>query len=292
MRLVITQSTARVDAMRRRLAERGHDSLLLPFSTITDSPSAPDPATLRTMIAAHDRIVPVSPTAIERMLAACADLPRNASSDACSDARSDLRSDSMPAPSSTGAADAWAWPPHARLAVVGPGSLRALADGLSCAVLADVIHPVGAPFDADHLIMQPGLRDCAGLRVLVLRGETGSERWIDVLRQRGAIVTVLGLYRNTPVEPGVGQRQALHAWLASHSAGGAPPVCWLFSQAAVAIRCCAWLRATGQSALPDGHRALAIHPRIARTLADQGWRHVSLIEPGEASLLAAIESCG
>ncbi|MFT4101289.1 MAG: uroporphyrinogen-III synthase [Burkholderiaceae bacterium] len=264
MRLVITQSTARIAALRARLAERGHDSLLLPFSTITDSPSAPDPLALRAAIAAHDRVVPVSPTAVERMLAACVD----AGSGRCD------------------------WPPRARLAVVGPGSLRALAADLPPSVLAEVIHPASAPFDADRLIDEPALRDCAGLRVLVLRGETGSDGWIDTLRRRGAIVTVLSLYRNAPLEPGADGLGALREWLARAPADGAPAVCWLFNQTAIAVRCCAWLRVTGQSALADRHRALAIHPRIVQALSGQGWRQVSLIEPGEASLLAAIESSG
>ncbi|MFT3804202.1 MAG: uroporphyrinogen-III synthase [Burkholderiaceae bacterium] len=288
MRLVITQSTARIAILRARLAERGHDSLLLPFSTITDSPSAPDPASLRAAIAAHDRVVPVSPTAVERMLAACTD-------------------------AGSGRRD---WPPATRLAVVGPGSLRALAADLPPPVLAGVIRPASAPFDADHLIDEPALRDCAGLRVLVLRGETGSDRWIDTLRRRGALVTVLSLYRNVPLEPGDAGRESLRAWLARAPADGVtdgaadggldgvpaggpdevpdgiPDVCWLFNQTAIAVRCCAWLRATGQSSLADRHRALAIHPRIAQALSGQGWRQVSLIEPGEASLLAAIESSG
>ena len=36
--------------------------------------------------------------------------------------------------------------------------------------------------------------------------------------------------------------------------------------------------------------ALTVHPRLAEALRQRGWARVRLIEPGEAGLLAALES--
>ena len=46
---------------------------------------------------------------------------------------------------------------------------------------------------------------------------------------------------------------------------------------------------TGFPEMLDG-RVKTIHPRIAQTLRDAGWRDTRLIEPGESRLAGAIES--
>jgi uroporphyrinogen-III synthase len=140
------------------------------------------------------------------------------------------------------------------------------------------------PFDAAALMRLAPFDQPRGLRVLVVRGETGRDDWIDDLRRAGAHVEIFALYRREAIEPAdeVGQRVA--HWLTEPM-----PVYCVVTQSETAER----LRQRQQIA--DLGRAarrdvmLAIHPRIVQALEQAGFTQVRLVPPGQAALLAALE---
>lgn len=78
----------------------------------------------------------------------------------------------------------------AQVAAVGPTTARALtAAGLS--------QPLRARegFDSESLLALPVFRNCGGNRIVIVRGVGGRPLLIDTLRERGATVTVLEVYR-------------------------------------------------------------------------------------------------
>ena len=84
-------------------------------------------------------------------------------------------------------------PPGVRLAAVGPATARALAArGLHGAVIPE-------EFVAEALAASLG--DLAGQRVLLPQGEQAREALAAQLRQRGAVVDELAIYRTVPAMP-------------------------------------------------------------------------------------------
>lgn len=78
----------------------------------------------------------------------------------------------------------------AQAAAVGPTTARALtAAGLS--------QPLRARegFDSESLLALPVFRNAGGSRIVIVRGVGGRPLLIDTLRERGATVTVLEVYR-------------------------------------------------------------------------------------------------
>lgn len=249
-RVVLTQPSPRVGTLQRRLRERGHEALALPLSRIVEQADSPAARECLARLAHFDWIVPVSPTAI----AALARAPG-------------LR-----------------WPPALRVAVVGPGSLQAIADSGLPVARDRVLAPAAAPFDADALIGLPPLNAPRGLRILVLRGESGSEGWIARLRAGGATVQTCALYRREPAEPTDEALAALRTML-----GCTPAPVFVFTQVDGVARLDRCLAQAGLSAQAHAAVALAVHARIAAALSGAGWRRVRVIEPGEPALLAALE---
>lgn len=177
------------------------------------------------------------------------------------------------------------WPARVGIAVVGPGS--ALALGRHPAIGSDVrvVRPESEPFDASALLRTPPFDAPVGLRVLVVRGESGRDDWIATLGRRGARVETLGLYR--AVAAGIAPQASSE--LAGWAADG---------QAAVFAFTAADAVAHVDHVLGDGSArkwaraqpALSQHPRISEALRSVGWKHVIPIEPGDCGLIAGIES--
>ncbi|HEY0879823.1 MAG TPA: uroporphyrinogen-III synthase, partial [Zeimonas sp.] len=164
----------------------------------------------------------------------------------------------------------------------------ALADAGFRRAPVRVLAPESPPYDGAALAALPPLDAHAapGLQVLVLRGEAGSDGWIETLRARGARVDVLAAYRNEPVEPPAAVIAALHRWLDDD----AQPVRFVVTQSSAVARLDALLARAGLRERAMRAPALAIHPRIVCTLRDIGWRDVRSIEPGEHALGLALES--
>lgn len=85
--------------------------------------------------------------------------------------------------------------PDTRVAAVGPATARALrAAGRN----VDIVPQQG--FDSEHLLEEPALRDVAGKHICIIRGEDGRELLAETLRERGAQVTYVPVYRRRGIE--------------------------------------------------------------------------------------------
>ena len=245
-RVVLTQPLPRVEALARALSQRGHEVVCLPFTRV--SPQSVDG--LDDRLAAADWVVAVSPAAVEQLAAA-------------TEGR---------------------WPSRPGLALIGPGSLRALERSSLTVPPERVVHPPHPPFDAASLLKSAQFAQPSGQRMVVIRGDGGRDDWIDLLRSRGAQVDVLALYEREPVQPEAAARRRFAAWLAE-------PVelfCVFTQASAVEVLC----RLAEAANLRDIERpvvALAIHHRIAEAARAAGFRHVRLIDPGEDAIAGAIE---
>jgi uroporphyrinogen-III synthase len=84
------------------------------------------------------------------------------------------------------------WPPGLATASIGEATAQALIER----GLAPAIRPTDR-FDSEALLEQPALRDMAGKRVVIFRGEGGRELLAEALRGRGAEVVYAEVYRRT-----------------------------------------------------------------------------------------------
>ncbi|MCX7274970.1 MAG: uroporphyrinogen-III synthase [Burkholderiales bacterium] len=176
---------------------------------------------------------------------------------------------------------AWAavprpWPVATGVAVVGPGTGAALQ-----ALAGDSFgpsHPPLSPRQPEAPFVQP-----KGRRILVVRGETGREDWIEALRAAGAEVERVAVHRSEPIGLTPAAVTLAQRWLEE---GAVRPVFCLFTAGDAIEGLSAALPVAGR----DRVRALAVHPRLALALHKCGWLRAGVIEPGEAGLLAAIES--
>ena len=249
-RVVLTQPWPRVRALQARLRELGHDALAMPFSRVVELADDPRVRGVIARLSEFDWVVLVSPAAVA---AAAGVAPAD-------------------------------WPAGTGVAVVGPGSLQAIVDSGLPVDPSRVLLPGGPSFDADALVDTAPLRSPRGLRILVLRGEGGSERWIERLRRGGALVQTCELYRREPVEPPDASLAALRAMLDD----GPAPV-FVFTQVDAVARLEALLARASLAAAAHAAPALAIHERIAAALRRAGWARVRTIAPGEPALAAALE---
>ncbi len=84
----------------------------------------------------------------------------------------------------------------ARLAAIGPATLRALQD----AGHATAILPTSG-FDSEGLLAHPALEEIRGLRILLVKGLEGRELLQAALEERGASVTALPVYARVRATP-------------------------------------------------------------------------------------------
>ena len=153
--VMVTRPVGQSSGLVQRLAEAGAKPFCFPALAIfpVDTPA------LRAELAdteGHDLAIFVSPTAVERGLAA---LGR-------------------------------AWPESVAAAGVGAGTAQALRHAGVARIIAP---PDGA--DSEHLLALPELRNMTGKRVLIVRGEGGRELIADTLVARGAHITHAVCYR-------------------------------------------------------------------------------------------------
>lgn len=170
-----------------------------------------------------------------------------------------------------------AWPAGTAIAAVGRSTATALAEhGLPVALVPE------AGFNSEALLAMPALRDMAGRRVLIVRGEGGRETLAETLRGRGARVEYAEVYRR--VLPEVGEAALRDAW----RAGGID---------AVAVTSVESLRNLWQLAGPDARPLLQAAPlilasgRIAETARELGCRGPLEVaeDATDAAMLAALQ---
>ncbi len=180
------------------------------------------------------------------------------------------------------------WPASCGIGVIGPGSREALQRWESRSPgLLDVqcIEPAQAPFDADALLARAELQDLKGIGVTVLRRSDGREAWLQTLRERGARLTVVTVYRVHAIEPPDHAR----SWAASRADQDTRVVISIAS-ADAGRRLFESIRGWPKSDWLWAQTVLTQHPRIADELRRQGWTHVEEHAPGIKALLHRLES--
>lgn len=169
-----------------------------------------------------------------------------------------------------------AWPAGLRVATVGRGSERALERHGFAAVIAP-----RARFDSEALLELPELKDAAGKRLVIFRGDGGRDLLGDTLAARGASVEYAECYRR-------GRPQA-----------DAAPLLALWERHELDA-----LTVTSSEGLANLHRMLgeagrqwmqqtplfAPHERIAAAARALGAQTVVLTGPGDEGLVAGLEA--
>ena len=169
-----------------------------------------------------------------------------------------------------------AWPAGLRVATVGRGSARALQRHGFAAVIAPSEH-----FDSEALLDLPELKDVAGKRVVIFRGDGGRELLGDTLAARGATVEYAECYRRGRPKGDAApllalwERHELDALTVTSSEGLAN----LYEMLGEAGR--QWLQQTP---------LFAPHERIAAAARTLGVQTVVLTGPGDEGLVAGLAS--
>ncbi|WP_420816160.1 fused uroporphyrinogen-III synthase HemD/membrane protein HemX [Paraburkholderia phosphatilytica] len=260
---VVTRPAGQSDALKSRLAAGGAQVLEFPLIDIAD---VEDPAPLRAALASLADcalVVFVSPNAVDRTFA---------------------QFDAI-------------WPHALPVAVVGPGSVAALARHGVAAPAHRVISPADAHddeavrFDSEALFVQIeavfGEGGLEGRRVLIVRGDGGREWLADRLRECGALVEIVAAYRRVVPEPSVAAWSHVHALLAGE------PHAWLVTSSEGVRN----LRELADAHLnPDELQRLkavpfvAPHPRIAETARGLGFDSITVSGAGDERIAGALLS--
>ena len=163
-----------------------------------------------------------------------------------------------------------ALPRQLKIAAVGGASVRELERAGASSVIAP------QRFDSEALLEMPALRDIAGRRVAIFRGEGGRELLGETLAARGATVEYAECYRRR--RPQLDPAPLLGAWARGEIH-------------AVAVTSSEGLRNFCELVGEQGRTRLAAtplfvpHPRIERSARDLGLANVVLTTQGDEGLL-------
>jgi uroporphyrinogen-III synthase len=167
------------------------------------------------------------------------------------------------------------WPHGFTLAAVGQGTARVLAKYGASHVLTP---ETGA--DSESLLELDALREVAGKRILIVRGEGGRERLAETLRLRGATVDYAEAYRR--LKPDFAPQFLLKLWQSGDvqavtvtSREVLANLFDLLGEAGVAL-----LRITP---------LFAMHERIAEAARERGINTVITTVPGDEGLVAGLQ---
>ncbi|OWQ88686.1 hypothetical protein CDN99_14400 [Roseateles aquatilis] len=271
VRLLLTRPQAQADDWTRRMAALGVPTVSLPLIDI-ESADDPEPARLAwAALPAIDLAMFVSPNAVRHFFEhrPGGDTPGGPPDAAALSTRSE-------------------WPAKTWAATVGPGSAQALiAHGVPAERI--VQPPEGAEsLDSEHL--WPELRrvagaDWSGRRVLLVRGDGGREWLADRLREAGAVVDAVSVYRRTCPSADAATRTLLRQALAAPERH-----VWLFSSSEAIGHLETLERGTRAGDPPPDWarvRAVATHERIAARAQALGVGHVVLVRPDAPAVAGA-----
>ena len=189
------------------------------------------------------------------------------------------------------------WPHALPVAVVGPGSVAALARHGVEAPAYKVISPVAAPdddtarFDSEALFAEldasMNAATLEGKRALIVRGDGGREWLAERLREAGVEVETVAAYRRLVPEPSVAAWQSVHALLAGE------PHAWLVTSSEGVRN----LDELAQEHLNAGEiaqlkRATLVtpHPRIAQTARGLGFDSITVSGAGDERIARTLLS--
>lgn len=231
--IVVTRPRELAPGLARLIENAGGQAILFPALEIEDLPR-PEP--LR-RLGSFDLAIFISPTAVRRVL------------------KDETQDETQ---------DGSRWP---RVAAVGPGTKSELETRGMRAVLAP---EAGA--DSEALLGLQELRQMAGKRVLILRGEGGRELLGDTLKSRGARVEYAECYRR--IRPDADPAPLLAAW-----ANGAVHAVTVSSSESLE-NLFAILGKPGEARLRETPLFVP-HPRVAEHAARLGVREAVVAGPGD-----------
>ena len=207
---------------------------------------------------------------------------------------------------------AHAWPAQTALAVLGPGSVQALAErGITAAqttiyspqsaYLVDQAEPDAVRYDSETLwqVLQRAYgADWSGKKILLLRGSEGREWLADTLRAAGAIVDAVPCYQRRCPTLSDAQLAQLIAYQQlqqnrQKNAETAQPVFWLLTSSEGVRNLCEMVQAHATEH-PDlfawmlRQTALVPHPRIAEQARTLGFIDIRLSGSGDDNILTAL----
>jgi uroporphyrinogen-III synthase len=148
-------------------------------------------------------------------------------------------------------------PARASIAAIGESTAGALEQ----AGFSGVVRPQGKS-NSEELLKCDLLKDVAGRRVLIFRGQDGRELLAETLRERGAFVDYAQVYRRTAVDTDA--EPALRRWLDSPS-----PVLVLTSEASARAMLDRIPAAIGARVF--GAPLAVISERLRQFCRDAGW---------------------
>lgn len=251
-RVVITRPAAQAEALAQRVVALGREVVLFPLLDILP---LPDQAPLQQALAELERyalIAFVSPNAIDAAFAARPD-----------------------------------WPHHLRLAVVGAGSLAALARHGITSENSTIFSPANhARTDSQTLLEVLDLPALQGREVLIVRGETGRELLGDALRAAGAQVRTVAAYRRAAPVFTAERRDELNGLLRCQSD-------WIVTSSEALrflMQVVAQLEEADAVAKMQQQRIVVSHIRIAETAQSLGFQRIVCAASGDDGLLAALQS--
>ncbi len=175
---------------------------------------------------------------------------------------------------------AMSWPAGVLAATVGPGSAAALrAAGVPEALI--VQPPADSPsLDSEHLWPELVGHEWQGRLVLMLRGDGGREWLAERLRECGAEVRGLSVYRRRCPSLDKAEQRLL-----AQALGAPAQHVWLFSSAEAIDH----LQALAGAAVDwTAARAIATHERIAARARRLGLGHVVLARPDAGAVAQAL----
>lgn len=180
-----------------------------------------------------------------------------------------------------------AWPDGVAIAVVGPGSRRALERHGLNSTNATIYSPVRTDrTDSETLLEALDLDTLRGRKVLILRGESGRELLADALRSAGAQVVQVASYRRLPPQLTADRRSTLQALLDAEND-------WIVtSSEALGILLNMADSVAGLKGVQKmQHQSLIVpHVRIKEYAESMGFQHICLTGSGDDSVLAALQS--
>lgn len=233
MKVLVTRPAAQAAEWVARLTDRHIDAAALPLLEI--APPTDEEPVRRAWhgLASRALVVFVSPSAVERFFAL------------------------QPAE--------LAWPAGTLAGSIGPGTTRALQQAGVAA--AQIIAPASdaAQFDSESLWQRLQLQRWVDRSVLFARGDGGRDWLAEHLREAGARVEALTVYRRRAPELDTAQRALLGAALAEPAAH-----LWFFSSSEAIDHLDKLVGAHDWAAA----HALATHPRIAQRARELGIARV------------------
>lgn len=276
VRLLLTRPAAQAEDWARRMAALGVVTVSLPLIDISPGEDRLSIDRAWTALPETDLAMFVSPNAVEHFFEGGSAL------DGASSDRNRLSVDPSVGPRS--------WPARTWAATVGPGSARALAErGVPEARV--VQPPTGSDsLDSEHLwpeLQRVAGTDWTGRRVLLVRGDGGREWLGDRLREAGAVVTAVSVYRRTCPQPTAGVRALLREALAAPERH-----IWLFSSSEAIGHLDTLEQGTREGGNPADWgrvKALATHERIAARAQALGVGHVVLVRPDAEAVAAGFQ---